>query len=275
MKRLIIGLMATCLALPFGAQAGGAESGDSAAGTTFLMPAVAAPFAKQIEQELATKGARVAIVFRSSQPHEKLPDGVSYTHGAFWVYSDLKTPDGRTLKGYAVYNLYHGNGETLPKNLSYLKQDFPYDFVKGSAEEDVAVLIPTPEMQRRLLGMIGTKDYEALHVPDYSLVSNPHDPRYQNCVEFMLDIIAAVTWETKDYAQIKANLAAHFEPTPIRTNLVQRALGPAVDSRIRLDDQKGGIETATSESLSAFMTTHGLLSETYVLDYRPQAAITP
>ncbi|MFT4089722.1 MAG: DUF2145 domain-containing protein [Asticcacaulis sp.] len=274
-KRLAIALMATCLCLPFEAVAGGDGSGDSAAGATFLTPAIAAPFAKQIEQDLAAKGARVAIVFRSSQPHEKLPDGVSYTHGAFWVYSDLKTPDGRTLKGYASYNLYHGNGETLAKNLSYLKQDFPYDFVKGSAEEDVAILIPTPEMQRRLMGFIGTSDYEALHVRDYSLISNPHDPRYQNCVEFMLDVISAVAWETKDYTQIKANLTAHFKPTPIRTNILQRTLGPAVDNRIRLDDQEGDIATATSESLSAFMEQNGLLSETYVLHYRPEAAITP
>lgn len=278
MKSVTALVMAAALSLPLQAVAGGesADSAAGAAGAAFLSPDVAADFAKQVEQELARKGARVAIVFRTNRPHGTLPPGVGYTHGAFWVYSDLKTEDGRRLKGYAVHNLYHGNGETLPRTLSYLKQDFPYDFVRGSGVEDVAVLIPSPEMQRRLASLIGTQDYESLHIRDYSLIAHPHDARYQNCVEFMLDVIAAAAWETRDYSQIKANLAAHFRPTPIRTHFLQRALGPSVDPRIRLEDHKGGIETATYESLTAFMDAHGLMSEAYVLNYhRPETANTP
>ena len=67
-------------------------------------------------------------------------------------------------------------------------------------------------------------DYQQLHVPAYSLVSNPLDIKYQNCNEFMLDVLAAAAWETTDMQQIKVNLQAHFKPTKVKTNLLERAL---------------------------------------------------
>nr|WP_303657279.1 DUF2145 domain-containing protein [Asticcacaulis aquaticus] len=245
----------------------GDESGDSAANpAVHLSPSDAARFAKQIETDLAAKGARVAIVFRTSRPRGKLPPGIAYTHGAFWVYRDIETSDGRVLKGYAVYNLYHGDGKTLPVTRSYLKQDFPLNFAAVTAENDVGIIIPTPEMQRRLYGLIGTPAYDRLHIRDYALVSNPWDPRYQNCVEFLLDVVAASAWETTSYPQIKANLRAYFQPTLVKAGFLQRALGPAADPRLRTDDHKGPVRTATYESLSAFMLERGLAAQAYILN---------
>lgn len=260
---------AACLALVLlvpGLACAGDESASAAGGKLHLSAPEAAAFAKQIEQELAAKGARVAIVFRTSRPHAKLPPGIAYTHGAFWVHSDITTADGRRLKGYAVYNLYHGDGKTLPFSQSYLKQDFPLNFAVISAEDDVGIIIPTPEMQQRLKALIGTPQYQSLHVTDYTLVSNPHDARYQNCVEFLLDVVASAAWETASYPQIKANLGKWFEPTTVKAGGLQRALGPIADARLRTDDHPGPIRTATYESLSGFMLQHGLANEAYVLE---------
>ncbi|UDF02892.1 DUF2145 domain-containing protein [Asticcacaulis sp. AND118] len=263
---LIAGSLAISGLLLPGAASAGDESGDSAAGAKpHLSAPDAAAFGKQIEQDLAAKGARVAIVFRTSRPHDKLPPGIAYTHGAFWVHSDITTNDGRTLQGYAVYNLYHGDGKTLPVSRSYLKQDFPLNFAIVSAEDDVGVIIPTPEMQRRLKALIGSPDYEHLHITDYSLVSNPLDAKYQNCVEFLLDVVASAAWETESYPQIKANLGKWFTPTTVKAGFLQRTLGPMADARLRTDDHPGPIRTATYESLSAFMLERGLASEAYVI----------
>lgn len=224
-----------------------------------------AAFAKQIERDLARHQARLAIVFRSGRPRSKLPQGISYTHGAFWIYSEVKGADGKTYKGYAVHNLYQGDGKSLPITRSYLKQDFPIDFISGAAEDDVAIIIPTPEMQRRLTATITSPAYERMHVADYSLVSNPFDPSHQNCTEFVLDVIAASAWQTQSYAQVKANLKVHFQATPVKTGLLTRVFGPMVDPRLNLDDQKGEIETATYESISAFMAKNALSKTDYVL----------
>jgi len=224
-----------------------------------------AAFAKQIERDLAQHQARLAIVFRSGRPRSKLPEGIRYTHGAFWVYSEVKGADGKVYKGYAVHNLYQGDGKTLPITRSYLKQDFPIDFISAAAEDDVAVIIPTPEMQRRLMATIASPIYTKMHVTDYSLVSSPFDPSRQNCTEFVLDVIAASAWQTESYPQVKANLKAHFQATPVKTGLFTRVFGPMVDPRLNLDDQSGGIETATYESISAFMARNRLSETSYVL----------
>lgn len=228
-------------------------------------PQRAAVFAKTIEQVLAAKGARVAIVFRTGRPREALPSGIDYTHGAFWVYGQTTTSEGEPYKGYAVYNLYRGDGVSLPVDQSYLFQDFPFEFVAASAEDDVAVVIPSPEMQARLIRVIASPAYERLHVKSYSLISNPADTRHQNCTEFVLDVIAAAAWQTDNYAQIKTNLAAHFKPTVVQASLMQRVFGPMVDKSLATDDQSGPLVTATEASITTFMRNNGLLAERFVL----------
>ena len=99
----------------------------------------AAAFSKQVERDLAAKGARVAMVFRAGRGRDQLPEGISYTHGAFWVYRTIKTADGQELSGYAVYNLYAGDGKAWPTIESRLVQDFPLDFTRGSTVNDMAV----------------------------------------------------------------------------------------------------------------------------------------
>ena len=74
-----------------------ADAGSGAAPANRFTVQEAADFSKQIERELAAQGARVAIVFRSGRDRENLPDGVRYTHGAFWVYQPIQTETGETL----------------------------------------------------------------------------------------------------------------------------------------------------------------------------------
>jgi hypothetical protein len=277
MRSLIAGVAALSLAACASAGGGSTTAGGggfSARGApaNHLTAEQAAAFSKQVERDLADKGARLAIVFRTGETRDMLPDGISYTHGAFWTFVPISLDDGRVINGYAVYNLYHGDGKTLAMDKSYLHQDFPIDFVAPSAVDDIAVIVPTAEMQRRILSIMDSPTYRALHIEAYSLVSNPHDIRYQNCTEFMLDIIAAAAWETADMAQIKANLKQHFRPTKVKTSLIERFLAPLAEDRIKTDDQGSTIITATYESMAAFMRDNGLLKEAYILRRRPSSS---
>lgn len=219
-----------------------------------------AGFSKQIERDLAARGARLALVFRAGQPRENLPDGVRYTHGAIWVHSQLETADGRQIHGYAVHNLYHREDN---RRRSELVQDWPLNFTLGDVEGEVGVIIPSPEMQARLVRLLAGGGGDRLHQPDYSLISNPFDLRFQNCTEYLLDLVAAAAWETTDRAQIKANLRAHFQPAGIDAGPLGRLFGPLADERVRLDDHRGAIRTTTYASLAGFMERYGLLTEAY------------
>jgi hypothetical protein len=271
-RQLLIAAAGALSAVPALAQSRPVRQGDASSvvpdsgfsGRTpnpHLSPEQAAAFSKQVEETLAAKGARLAIVFRTGRPRDKLPDGISYTHGAFWAYVPIKLADGRTVNGYAVYNLYHGDGASLAKDRSYLAQDFPIDFVRGTAVDDVAAIIPSPEMQRRILAIMASPDYAKLHNPSYSLIANPLTPKHQNCNSFMLMVIAAAAWQTTDPAQLIANLRQHYAPTKVKVGPAQRLLGPMADSRLKTDDQPRGLVTATYESMAAFMNKNKLLTE--------------
>lgn len=264
--RAAAALIAVCAATAPAARA--QDSISTPAAAAHFTPQQAAAFSKQVEDDLAGRGARVALVFRTGRPRAKLPEGVAYTHGAFWVYRDIRTADGGTAPGYAVYNLYAGDGHAWPATESKLVQDFPFDFTRGSAVDDVAVIVPSPEMQRRMLAVIDSPDYARLHNPSYSLVANPLSDRHQNCNGFMLDVIAAAAWETRDPAQIHADERAHYTPTVVRAGPLMRLFGPMVDGRLKTDDQSGPIRTATYESMAAFMRDNGLLQAAYTVEFR-------
>lgn len=259
------------LALSLGAAltAGQAAAQDSSVQATakHFTLAESATFSKQIERDLAARGARVAMVFRAGRARDKLPEGIGYTHGAFWVHSDVRTPTGAVLSGYAVYNLYAGDGKLWPITESRLIQDWPFEFIQASTVDDVAVIIPSPEMQRRVMGVISSPAYHRLHNPAYALVANPWAQKYQNCNTFMLDVLAAAAWETDSPARVTADLRAHFKPTVIKAGMVERMFGPIADARLRNDDQRGPVRTATYESLAGFLNDNGLLQETYKLNF--------
>jgi hypothetical protein len=229
----------------------------------------AAGFSKQVERDLAQRGARVAMVFRAGRMRDQLPEGIAYTHGAFWVYRDIQTADGKSVKGYAVYNLYAGDGQSWSKIEGRLVQDYPLDFTRGSTVNDMAVIIPSPEMQRRILAVIDSPTYQAVHNPAYSLVANPWVRKYQNCNNFMLNVVAAAAWNTDNPEQITANLKAHYKPTIVKANGLVRFFGPIADQRLRTDDQQGPIRTATYESMSVFMRENKLLQEAFIFNYQP------
>jgi len=219
----------------------------------------AAEFSKQVERELAEQGAYIALVFRSGRPRADLPEGVRYTHGAFWVYGPVTEADGSQGYGYAVYNLYHGQADPTQ---SYLAQDWPLDFMRGDAVGEVGIIIPSEEMQIRLLDVIASDQYDNLHQPAYSLLSNPADLRYQNSPEFLLDIVAAGAWLTDDRQRIKINLDAYFLPTRIQLGWWDRLTAGWFDSRLRLDDQpNGSARIASFASISDFMLTFDLADE--------------
>ena len=267
MRRLIA--LACAAALAGSALPAAAQDSSAHVVAPHFTPEQAAAFSKQVERDLASKGARVAMVFRAGRMRDQLPEGISYTHGAFWVYRTIKTADGGTLSGYAVYNLYAGDGKAWSKIESRLVQDFPLDFTRGSTVNDMAVIIPSPEMQRRIIAVIDSPTYQKVHNPAYSLVANPWSLKYQNCNNFMLNVIGAAIWNTDDPARITADLKAHYKPTIVKANTVLRLFGPIADQRLRTDDQQGPIRTATYESLAAFMAENNLLQESYIFNYKP------
>lgn len=222
-------------------------------------------FAKKVERTLAAKGARVAIVARVGRPPSELPQGMHYTHAAFAVYSRITARDGHSFPGYAIHNLYQDDSQP---DRSSLVQDFPVDFYAGVALLEAGVIIPSPELQERLLKVIGSPSYKALHDPRYSAIANPYNQGRQNCTEFVLDVINAAVYQTDDIAKIKAAERQYFVAQKVNVSPLKLLLGAMFSREVSLSDQPGEPVTATFETLSAWFAKydHGSVSFTVLPD---------
>lgn len=215
-------------------------------------------FSKKIEQTLAAHGARVALVARMGRMPAELPEGMRYTHVGFAVYSEITTHDGRKLPGYAMFNLYQNNDHP---DRSALVQDYPVDFFASSVQLESGILIPSPELQRRLLAVIGTPTYNKLHDPHYSAIANPYTQGRQNCTEFVLDVVHAAIYQTDDIRQIKANERGYFQAQRIKISPLRLMLGAMLSTEISLSDQPDIPVTATFETIATYLKRYDAGSE--------------
>lgn len=221
-------------------------------------------FSKKVEKTLAAKGARVAILARMGRPASELPEGMHFTHVAFVVYSEITTKDGRKLPGYAIYNLYQQNDHP---DISDLVQDYPVDFFSGVAELEAGIIIPSAELQMRLLEVISSPTYAALHDPHYSVIANPYTLGRQNCTEFVLDVTNAAIYRTGDINKIKANEKAYFVAQKVNVNPFKLILGSMFSKEVSTADQPGEPVTATFETIGAYLGKYDQGSE--ILNVKP------
>lgn len=248
LRSLLIMLLA---AVSFDIRASGFSSSSSQAGeVAHFKPEQIIALSKKVERTLAEKGARVAVLARMGRPASELPRGMHFTHAAFVVYSEITTSDGRKVPGYAVYNLYQDNDHP---DVSSLVQDFPVDFFAGVAQLEAGVIIPSAELQLRLLDVIASPTYKALHDPRYSVIANPYNLGLQNCTEFVLDVINSAIYQTGDIKVIKANEQAYFVAQPVNVNPFKLMLGSMFSAEVSTSDQPGPPVTATFETVGEYL----------------------
>lgn len=250
MRRFIICFLSFWLVCS-SASAASFSSASTASGETphFKAEEVIA-FAKKVERTLADKGVRVAILARMGRPLSEMPPNMHFTHVAFIVYSQIQTADGRTLPGYAIHNLYQYDDHP---DRSHLVQDFPVDFFAGVAQMEAGIIIPSPELQARLLSVIGSPAYQSLHEPRYSVIANPYNEGRQNCTEFTLDVINSAIYQTSDVKQLKSIAKKYFVAQTVEVNAFKLMLGSIFSSEVSMSDQDGKPVTATFERIGDYL----------------------
>jgi len=221
-----------------------------------------AAFAKKVEKTIATTGARVAIVSRVGVPLDQVPEGFHYSHVGFAVYSQITTADGRVVPGYAMYNLYQ---EDAHPDVSDLVQDYPVDFFAGAQFLDSGIVIPSETLQNRILDVIISPTYAALHDPHYSVIANPFNLGRQNCTEFVLDVITSAIYKTDDIAKIKAAEKAYFVAQSVKVNPVKLLVGSMFSPGVSMSDQPGEPVTATFERISDFVRKYDAGSQAFTV----------
>jgi len=104
-----------------------------------------------------------------------------------------------------------------------------------------------------LLKVIASPDYGSLHESNYSVISNPHRQGWQNCTEFVLDVVSAAIHQTTDPDVLRARLKAGFEPHRIDISPFKLKLGSMLVKEVSLADQDGTPVTTTFESIGRYL----------------------
>ena len=252
--------LSLCVALAFShvSWAGSQQGGEA----HFSVEQIAG-LAKKVENTLAAKGARVFLIGRSGRPAEELPPGVHYTHVGFGVYSQIQKEDGSTVAGYALYNLYQQE-DNLAKG--ELVTNYMMDFLSESYQPRVGIIIPTPELQQRLLGFIATAEYESLLNTEYSVMANPYNRQYQNCTEYILDVINAAIYKTVDKQELKLLAKEYFQAQDIHVSPFKTLFGELFVAGVRKDDHVGQIKTATYTTIAAYLESFNLTQEIMTIE---------
>ena len=238
------------------------HAGSNQATEAKFKPEQIATFAKNVEKYAAKQGARAFIIARLGQPKDKLPKGINFTHTAIAVYSQITLDDGKKVNGYAIHNLYQ---DAKDSNKSSLVTDYPVDFFWGAHELKAGIIIPTPELQQKIIEVIASGQNKALHNPKYSLIANPFNNKYQNCTEHTLNVLNAAIYDSTDMSTIKQTIRQYFQPQTVHVSGFKLALGGLFSDDIRTSDHKGKPRTATFSTIAKYLSQYELLDGAYVM----------
>ncbi len=220
-------------------------------------------FAKQVERYAAAQGARAFILARVGRPESDLPKGIKFTHTAIAVYSEISLDSGEKVKGYAIHNLYQKAGQ---RDKSELVIDYPIDFFWGVSALKAGIIIPTVDVQQRIIDVIASGKDKQIHNENYSVIANPFNNEFQNCTEHTLNIINAGIYQTTDLAVLKSNAKQHFQAQRVQINPLKLMLGNFFIDDVSTKDHRGKVKTTTFTTLSQYLEKNDLLASAVVLN---------
>jgi hypothetical protein len=219
--------------------------------------------ADTVNKELDARKANVAIIARCGRLRSELPEGVTFTHVAFAVFEPVQAPDGHIGYTYTVYNLYQGVDGN--KSRSQLVQDYTFDLCAGAVEPEIGIIIPTDELQKRILAVIRSPAYADFHNPNYNLIANPFNELYDNCVTHTLKVVVAAIYQTSDQKRVYENIRSYFKAEEFKLSVIEK-VGVNLLGGVSDDDQDGrSVKTATYNSMERFLKEYGLLKEALVV----------
>jgi hypothetical protein len=244
-------------------------AGSARVEQSILDPDEVTTFAKNVEKFAAAKGARVFIIARVGRPASELPKGILFTHTALAVYSAIPLETGEVVNGYAIYNLYQTEEKS---SKSHLVTDYPIDFFWSAYDLKAGIIIPSIDLQKRLLETIASGRYKKLHNPKYSAISNPFNTKFQNCTEFVLDLINAAIYQTIDKKRLKRNAKAYFKPQRLRINKLKLFFGDLLMEDVSTKDHKRKIYTSTFSTIASYLEKNAMADE--ILIYHQDGTFT-
>ncbi|WP_028101930.1 DUF2145 domain-containing protein [Pseudoduganella violaceinigra] len=210
--------------------------------------------AQRSMQVLDDSGAQVAIIARAGQDLSQY--GLRYSHvGLAW----RDNPAGR----WVVVQLLNDCGTA---NSALYNDGLGNFFLSGVFRYQAQLILPSPEVQQRLVQVLASRTPVRMHEPHYSMLSYAWSTRYQNSNQWALETLAAASApagrvETRAEAQKWLN-GAGYRPAGIDVGLGSRVGVRLFRANVAFDDHptslriRGHFETVTVDGIEQFVRSY-------------------
>lgn len=224
--------------------------------------------AEQTLAALDASGAKVVVLARVGQDLSRY--GLRYSHLGF----AYQVPDAQAPGGH-VWRVLHKLNSCGTSTASVYRQGLGEFFLDDPWRYEAAWVVPTPEVQERLLVLLNDwKRSTLMHTPAYTVVAYPWSTRYQQSNQWALETLAAAMepsvaptgiWAAGARANAQQWLRFKgYEPTTLHIDALTRLGGRMTAANVAFDDHPNEkrfsdrIETVTVDSVFAFLQRSGL-----------------
>ena len=204
--------------------------------------------AEHTANTLDQSGAQVVALARIGQNLSEY--GVRYSHF------------GLAYRDNGKWRVVHKLNQCGTAHAAVYRQGLGEFFLDDLYEYEAAVVIPTPEIQARLLPVLRDNARLAqLNTPAYSMVAYPWSTRYQQSNQWALETLAGSldpAASTRERAQSWLQLH-DYQPTVLHLDAFTRLGARMTRANVAFDDHPNSkrfsdhIETVTVESMFAWM----------------------
>lgn len=260
LKHITMALLATVMLASPAAQAGRACTAASPVKTATVERALA--LAERTSRALDASGAQVVLLARAGQDLSKY--GLRYSH----LGMAYRQSDGRSGQ---VWRVLHKLNQCGTAESAIYRQGFGEFFLDDLWRHEAAWVVPTPEVQTRLLAVLQDESRAIqLHHKPYSMLSYAWGLKYQQSNQWVIETLALaaapgmpVNGATRQQAQAWLQ-ATGYQPTALIINAATRLGARVSAANIAFDDHPNDkrfadrIETVTVDSVFAWMAQAGL-----------------
>jgi hypothetical protein len=211
--------------------------------------------AEHTAQKLDQSGAQVVLLARIGQDLSAY--GLRYSHFGF-AY--------RAQEG-APWLVMHKLNQCGTATSDIYRQGLGEFFLDDMFEYEAAMVIPTPEVQAKLLPALQDDARVAqLHTSAYNMLAYPWAVKYQQSNQWAIETLAMTqdpAASTREKAQSWLKLH-DYQPTTLKINAMKRLGGRITAANIAFDDHPNEkrfsdrIETVTVDSVFAWLNRSGM-----------------
>lgn len=206
--------------------------------------------AYKVQQHLVAHNAKVAVIGRVGRDLSEYR--LRYSHIGLAVRDEAQNR----------WNVLHLLNHCGQSDSDLYDQGLGNFFLDDLYQYEAVVLIPSPELQRRIAVATAQGAGRALHQPNYSLIAHPYSTKYQNSNQWLLEIIASILAggdanRSKAHAQLAQN---GFRPSVLHLPPLKRLGARLFSVNTRFDDHSSEewsssrYQVVTAESVLAWIT---------------------